>query len=288
VSERAIAPAVAPRLFLSEWEDSPAWLPRGVSVWAIGDVHGHLAHLDALLSGVTRLMDAAPAAERHLITLGDYIDRGPANIATLLRVASLAPPGVEVTRLRGNHEEFLAKFLNEPDVGEGFLDFWMANGGLATLMNLGVSLDDLRRLGADAVIDRVRRTASKAVHDALSSLVLGRRLGGYLFVHAGIHPVNLAADGAHLKPTTIREPFLSAETWAHDFVVVHGHSIVGPDIEPHRIAVDSGCYYTGVLTCVELRDRRARFLCATRDESLDGLRKIRARRALSEETWRPY
>ena len=41
-----------------------------------------------------------------------------------------------------------------------------------------------------------------------------------------------------------------------------------------------------VLTCVELRDDRVRFIAATRDDDLERLRLIPGRRPLSAEHWR--
>jgi len=47
---------------------------------AIGDIHGHLAHLAKLLDAV------APTLEDHLICLGDYVDRGPDSAGVVNRV----------------------------------------------------------------------------------------------------------------------------------------------------------------------------------------------------------
>ena len=271
-------------IFVSDWEDAPAALPAGVSAWAIGDVHGYLGHLKALLATVGTLITRAPPGPRHLIFVGDTIDRGPDSIGALELATSLTIPGVAVTALRGNHEEFLSRFLNDAD--EDFLDFWSMNGGLTTLANLGVTLGDIRRRGAAAVIAEVRAQAPAGVRRALERLEIGLKLGGYVFVHAGVHPRHLLTDAENQRLTTMREPFLTGEGWMHDFAVVHGHSIVGPDIKPHRISVDSGAYNTGVLTCAELHGDKARFIAATPDDTLDALMKIRGRRPLSAETWR--
>ena len=275
-------------LFISDWEAAPASLPAGVAAWAIGDVHGHLGHLDALLVGVRRAMDDSPAGDRRLVLLGDYVDRGPDNLAVLERAASLQIPGVAVTALRGNHEEFLEEFLIGEHVGRDFVEFWAANGGLATLENLGFSLADIRRRGADGVVGEARSRTPARIRSALSSLEMHVRLGGYLFVHAGVRPDRPLPAVRDKAWTTIREPFLDPSSWVHDFAVVHGHSIVGPDIARHRISVDSGAFWTGVLTAVELRDDQARFIAATREEDVSMLGRISGRRPLSGESWRAY
>src|ERR687887_2918325 len=61
----------------------------------IGDVHGCIEELDALL----RLVDYAPGKDR-LVLLGDLLDRGPDGVAVVRRARELAAEAV-----RGNHEE---------------------------------------------------------------------------------------------------------------------------------------------------------------------------------------
>lgn len=260
-------------------------MPASVGAWAIGDVHGQLAHLDALLAAVRTLIDAASPGPRHLVLMGDYIDRGPHNIAALERAGTLDIPGVTVTALKGNHEDYLDRFLHDDGVGEDLVANWVVNGGDFTLANLGVSKTDLWERGAAAVARAVRTQPLSGVRRALARLEMAVRLGGYLFVHAGVHPRYPLHD-VRQRLTTIREPFLAGEGWIHDFAVVHGHSIIGPDVAPHRIAVDSGAFWTGVLTCVELRGEQARFIVATRDDDLERLRRIPGRRPLSAERWR--
>ena len=72
----------------------------------------------------------------------------------------------------------------------------------------------------------------------------------------------------------MREPFLSGVGWAHPFVVVHGHTIRPPEILPHRIAVDTGCFHTGVLTALELERDRARFHQVTADPAMRAYRDL--------------
>jgi serine/threonine protein phosphatase 1 len=279
-------------IFVSAWEPAPGRTPAETTVWAIGDVHGQLDLLEALLAAVEAQVAAAPPGPRHLVLLGDYIDRGPENIAALERAADVEIPGVTVTALRGNHEEMLGDFLSGDRIDWEFLDLWSANGGLRTLANLGVAPGDFRRMTASALTEAARRNTPANARRALGALKLSLRLGGYLFVHAGVHPRHalphpIPETPGHHQLTTIREPFLTGRGWVHDFAVVHGHSIVGPDIAPHRIAVDSGAFMTGVLTCVELRNDMARFIAASRAPDLEALRRIPGRRPLSSERWRP-
>ena len=72
----------------------------------------------------------------------------------------------------------------------------------------------------------------------------------------------------------LREPFLSGRDWRQPFTVVHGHTIRGPEVLRHRIAIDSGAYRTGVLTAVQLAGERLRFFCVTSDAKLKAFKKL--------------
>lgn len=163
--------------------------------------------------------------------------------------------GIDVCCLKGNHEEAMLAFLEEPDFGPT----WATWGGGETLASYGVpppALDAGPQAWREASL--AFAAAMPAAHlGFLSGLPLHARVGDYLFVHAGVKP------GAPLEAQTsddllwIREPFLShPEPSPH--VVVHGHT---PTDEAHlgarRIGVDTGAYMTGVLTAVRLLgDRR--------------------------------
>jgi serine/threonine protein phosphatase 1 len=51
--------------------------------FAVGDIHGCLGHLDALLARL------APTAEDTIIFLGDYVDRGASAAAVIDRLVRL-------------------------------------------------------------------------------------------------------------------------------------------------------------------------------------------------------
>ena len=107
-------------------------------------------------------------------------------------------------------------------------------GGNATLASYGVP--DAGWASAAASHDAFAAAFPDAHMAFLDACGLYRRVGGYLFVHAGIRP------GVPLEAQTrddliwIREPFLTS-TADFGFKVVHGHTIV-PAVEhhPNRIA----------------------------------------------------
>src|SRR5690242_17282810 len=89
---------------LSEWKSAPFDL-RGETVFAIGDVHGCAAELEALLKSIAGLA-AEAEGRRRLIYLGDMINRGPNSVRVLgLWARGEEAHGVDhVDRLMGNHE----------------------------------------------------------------------------------------------------------------------------------------------------------------------------------------
>ena len=264
-------------LHISDWQDAPATLPPGTEVFAIGDVHGQLDLLNALIDWVDRAADRSDSAMLHLVMLGDYIDRGPDSIGALGRIARLDLPGIAVSRLLGNHDVYLDAFLHDPDCGMELISSWIRNGGNTTLAELGVDIEDFYRFGVATVSAKARNKIDPSSAAILGRLKLAMRIGDYVFAHAGVHPHTPFDINARRELTLIREPFLSGEGWQHAFVVVHGHTPCGPDVRPHRIGVDSGAFYTGVLTCVQLRERQLRFIAASGRDSLEGF---------TSHTWR--
>src|SRR5687767_10529601 len=69
-------------------------------VLAIGDVHGCVAALDTLLTAVR------PAADDVVVTLGDYVDRGPRSREVLERLIALAS-SCQLVPILGNHDQMM-------------------------------------------------------------------------------------------------------------------------------------------------------------------------------------
>ena len=67
---------------------------------AIGDIHGCSAALDALLDAIR------PRPEDAIVTLGDYINRGPDSRGVLDRLIKLSNQ-CRLIPLLGNHEQML-------------------------------------------------------------------------------------------------------------------------------------------------------------------------------------
>ncbi|MBU6499577.1 MAG: serine/threonine protein phosphatase [Rhodospirillales bacterium] len=232
-----------------------AALPDGQRIYAIGDIHGCADRLAAMHRRIAADLAHRPAAHALVVHLGDYIDRGPESAAVIEMLIAPFPalPGTRAPRvinLLGNHEDMLLATLASG--GQPAADSWLRNGGGDTLASWKLSWRDGPAAWARAI---------PPTHlGFLRGLALIVRAGGYVFVHAGLHPGRSLAAQTRDDLLWIREPFLSF-AGPLPACVVHGHT---PDDAPvrraNRIGIDTGAVLGGALTCAVLEGRDAAFL----------------------------
>ena len=92
---------------------------------AVGDIHGCLAALETLLAAIR------PQPEDTIVTLGDYIDRGPDCRGTVQRLIDLGRQ-CRLIPLLGNHDDMMLKVHDGRD--DLYVD-WLLFGGNATLVS---------------------------------------------------------------------------------------------------------------------------------------------------------
>lgn len=232
---------------------APVRSTAGALIYAVGDVHGRYDLLKLALAEIAR-DSAAEAAGRQpmLVMLGDYVDRGPDSAKVLQALVWLRRRGdFDLRLLKGNHEQGLLRFLEDPERGEA----WLGYGGAETLTSYGV---DAPPLGSDAqALVRARDALldqMPASHlQLLSELELMAVVGDYAFVHAGVRPDKPLAHQTEAELLWIRQGFVD-QPGPFERVIVHGHTWLSeqPQMMEHRIGLDTGAYATGVLTAVRL------------------------------------
>ncbi len=230
--------------------------PAGMRLYAVGDIHGHVDQLDRLHDLI--LEDAARGQPlvKAIVYVGDYVDRGLQSKQVIDRLLSQPLPDFRTYYLKGNHEEALLDFLDDPAVGPSWSNF----GGLETLHSYGV---DIRPPLYDEMRAQFQAKLPETHRAFYRSLKLSVTLGDYHFVHAGVRPGVTLERQVPADLLWIREAFLESDT-NHGKVIVHGHT---PKAEPenrhNRIGIDTGVYMTGVLTAVVLDRGDRRFLQTT-------------------------
>ncbi len=213
--------------------------------YAIGDVHGCLRTLEALLHQL------APGRGDQLIMLGDYVDRGPDSRGVIDLLMSLPAAGVELFALQGNHEVMLLEAQRA--VHPQARDRWLRNGGQATLLSFGLNPAD-----ADA------RLPERYLH-WIANLELMHCQGPWVCVHAGL---DLSAEQPlEAGPETalwIRQWFDEARMASRlpGIRVLHGHTPIPRWVLEQAqgrgrqaLDLDTGCVYAD-------RDPDMGWLCA--------------------------
>ncbi|SEL98413.1 serine/threonine protein phosphatase 1 [Roseovarius tolerans] len=208
---------------------------------AIGDIHGRADLLEQLLARLE--------PDLQVICVGDYVDRGD-HSADVLRILHANP---DIICLKGNHEEMLLNFIQQP---ETYGRRWFRNGGLQTMASFGIA--GLTQTSSDDRLRTVRDALVKAMGDPLidwlDGLQSGWRVGNLAVVHAGADPaLPLEAQPGHVlrwgHPDFMTTP-RSDGVW-----VIHGHTIVSnPVMDQGRVAIDTGAYASGRLTAAVVTD----------------------------------
>ena len=192
---------------------------------AIGDIHGCRVALENLANYVGFQEDDL------IVTLGDYIDRGPDSKGVIDFLIELQQRHQVIT-LRGNHEVMMLAAREAMNPTR-----WLAAGGDETLESYQAKDWDNIPESHWEFLKKTRRTFET---------------DGNLFVHANLDPGKSLDQQDDLtvfwKFLEDPEPHLSGK------VMICGHSETGeiPLNLGHAICIDTGAYKNGWLTCLNV------------------------------------
>ena len=197
---------------------------------AIGDIHGCAEALCALLEVVD------PDSEDQVITLGDYVDRGPNTRDVITQLIELSKRCQHIA-LVGNHELMMLDAIRSNDPTA--LEFWLVNGGEETLISYGDPKDGI----------------PVAHLEFMMSCHRYHEIDTHIFVHANYAPnCSLEQQTDH----TLLWQHLSQPPEPHTSgkVVVVGHTpqLTGEVLDlGHVICIDTFCFGSGWLTALDVR-----------------------------------
>ncbi len=197
-------------------------------IYAIGDIHGCLFALEALLEKLPLKW-----GEDYLVFLGDYIDRGPDPRKVLEVVMELKESYPEkVIPLLGNHEWMFLNYLAGREK-----EIYLLNGGEVTLLQF---------------MEGGRLCIPEAVISFLKGLPFFWETERYIFVHAGLRPGKPLAEQDPQDLLFIRGEFIYSDyDWGKRVIFAHT-PFARPFLAPNKIGIDTGCVYGGELTAVVL------------------------------------
>lgn len=201
---------------------------------AIGDIHGYLGALKALLSEVN------PTPGDRVVFLGDYVNKGPSVSGTLDLLSDL---GIhrEWIFLRGNHDQMMLDAYRDIDA----IDVWeYLSGG-----------NPLASYGRGSTVDLMTRVPSAHWNFLEHRCRDFFETESYLFVHGGIRS---SLEPCEEEVERLQSMVLSdAAPHQSNRVVVCGHSSQGSgkiaDLG-HTICIDTGITRGQFLTCLDLGD----------------------------------
>lgn len=207
--------------------------------YAIPDLHGRLDLLDRAIEAIARHADGRSCT---IITLGDYVDRGPNSRQVVERVMTWRPIGAKVVNLKGNHEAMMSAVC----ANQAELDWWIGNGGGETLASygLGSTLSDLRAIPAGHL-------------EWIVNLPLLHVDRHRIFVHAAIDPK--APLDQQNEETLLWKRYPGGSDVGHgQRHVVHGHHADqhAPVAGKHKTNLDGMAWKTGRLVVGVFEDDR--------------------------------
>jgi len=201
--------------------------------FVIPDIHGRL---DLLEKGLAEIAARSKGEGNTVVTIGDYVDKGPASkgVIDLLRSGV---DGFELVNLKGNHDAMMVDALRD----HSKMADWLGKGGDAALASYG---------GDPAQVPQ-------AHIDWLDHLARFHVDAHRLYVHAGVDPETPLDHQSEKTLLWKRYPkgYASGFSKLH---VVHGHDNDphGPLLYDGRTNLDTLAWRTGRLTIGVFDDDR--------------------------------
>ncbi|WP_159012472.1 metallophosphoesterase [Bradyrhizobium sp. S69] len=191
--------------------------------YVIPDIHGRI---DLLRDGFAGIVGHAAGRLGTIVTLGDYVDKGPDSKAVIDFLLAGPPRGWSFFPLKGNHDAMMVEALRDPSR----LPYWLERGGETALKSYGgdpskVAPRDIEWLDRLALmhVDRQR-----------------------IYVHAGLDP-ELPLDRQTEKTLLWKRYPEGYAAGFGDHHVVHGHDSFadGPKLYEGRSNLDTRAWKTG-------------------------------------------
>ena len=228
-----------------------------MNIFAIGDIHGCIKQLVSLQNKIFNCPEYKKDEDLFLY-LGDYIDRGPNSKNVINNILELQKEGTKSFFIMGNHEQIMIDFLFNKINN---LRYWLELGADKTFRSYDIEVDEFIKDGfEDEDIDKLRNFFLNKINTQhmqfFKNLKLFYDLGKYFFVHAGVNPDKPLSEQNKKDFLWSRSEKFFDENFKFEKIIVHGHT---PEKEvvslPYRINIDTGCFFSGILSSVRLNDQ---------------------------------
>jgi serine/threonine protein phosphatase 1 len=200
---------------------------------AIGDIHGCFTALDALLDQIK------PRNDDVLVTLGDYVNRGPDSRKVIAKLLELEREG-RLIPLRGNHEIMML----DSTLGKREHRRWLQVGGKETLKSYS------QGNGYEASVDDIPAAHWEFLRDRLLPY---HETSTHLFVHANASPDMPMKDQPDYM--LFWEKFNDPPRHESGKILVCGHTSQKsgtPRSNGNAICLDTWAFGGGWLSCLDV------------------------------------
>ena len=225
---------------------------------AIGDIHGCVFALDAILEAIQ------PTSNDQIICLGDVVDLGRETRDVLDCLISLEKQ-CQLTMILGNHEEMMLNAVED----ERLVSMWLGLGGYDTISSY-------RYAGtiADIPSDHV---------DFIRSFRDFYETDHYFFTHANYDPdLPLRKMPGHaLRWSLLEEPYPKAHFSGKIAIVGHSEQSNGEILDlDHVKCIDTCCHGYGWLTALDIDTghhwQASRWGALRQGDTIDGLQRAKS------------
>jgi serine/threonine protein phosphatase 1 len=202
--------------------------------YVIPDIHGRY---DLLRDALAEITASSGGRAGVIITIGDYVDKGPESKAVIDRLLAGVDAGWRLIALKGNHDAMMLAALRDPAI----MAAWMEKGGDVALRSYG---GDPKLVPQDHIA-------------WLDQLQLMHVDAHRVYVHAGVDPEIPLDQQSEMTLLCKRYP-KGFSTGFGALHVVHGHDNFpdGPLLYEGRTNLDTLAWRTGRLTIGVFDDER--------------------------------
>ena len=208
--------------------------------YAFPDLHGRL---DLFEAAIEKIASHSAGQRATLVTLGDYIDRGPSSRELIERLMNWRSDRLALVNLKGNHEAMMWQVCN--NLAE--LGWWIANGGDWTLKSYGQTSQH----------EFASRAVPRVHLQWISALPCMHVDQHRVFVHAAVDP-NVPLDRQN-EQTLLWKRYPEGFDRGHGHRhVVHGHHAnpAAPIVTSGKTNLDGLAWKTGRLVIGVFEDDR--------------------------------
>lgn len=233
--------------------------------FAIGDIEGCDDLLDKMEDRIATLLTSINAKQPIVVTLGDYVDRGPESCAVVERLRLKTFAGIPCQSIIGNHDLWFVRAISMFKANDPSWRKWLRDDTFATIRSYGVAVPDnvmaSELKAASMMREFVESVPDEHIKFITKDCVPIYHSAGTLFVHAGLNPAyTINSQGLEDCVNGVKTFFTTEKNFGAPVCV--GHTVRQiPYLNPSKsiMGVDTGAHTFGILTGAIISQARGLF-----------------------------